>query len=471
MSSQDRSAEPGIDGKATAWERLETAFQIRRRDEAGPAGRSRVLIHAMHSAPEVTGPGRFTGELAAHLAADGHAVEVVTTPPHYPGWYVRPPYKGGRYSREVRDGVTVYRCPILLKRNCTGIWRLIAPLSFAIAAAPVVIWRILRHRPHVVVCNEPTLFCAPAAFITAKLVGARTVLHVQDFEVDAAFAVGHLPDGVHRRFAEWYERALLLRFGSVVTISGKMRSRLLEKGVDSRRIHIARNWVDTTRIKPAYGENGYRRELELPEDAVVVLYAGQMGPKQGLRSLLEAADLLAEEPKVHVVIAGDGPIKAQLVLEYGERPNVHFLPVQPEERLCELLNLADIHALPQSKGIADLVLPSKLGGMLASRGQLVVAADPGTEMHDILEGHAVLVAPGSSEALADGIRLAISAPREKDVGHAETVFSKPRNLGAFLTALGLPQSGASEGGSDARAAPVSGDRSGNGSDRSQATGG
>src|ERR1019366_739721 len=69
-------------------------------------------------------------------------------------------------------------------------------------------------------------------------------------------------------------------------------------------------------------------------------------------------------------------------------PNVHFLPLQPEERLCELLNLANLHVLPQSRGAADLVLPSKLGGMRASGKPVLATADAGTELFEVLSGTA-----------------------------------------------------------------------------------
>jgi len=58
-------------------------------------------------------------------------------------------------------------------------------LTFAIMAA-------LRSHPDIVICVELALFCAPAALSAAKLFGAKSVLHVQDLEVDAAFGIGFL---------------------------------------------------------------------------------------------------------------------------------------------------------------------------------------------------------------------------------------------------------------------------------------
>ena len=207
-----------------------------------------ILLYGMNFAPELTGIGRYSGELAAGLARRGATVEAITAPPHYPGWFVRPPYSAGRYTRETVEGVRVIRAPLVLHKAGGGIWRLIAPLSFAIASAPVAAWRILTARPRTVLCVEPTLFSAPIALLAAKLVGAHTVLHVQDLEVDAAFAVGHLGKAaILAKLGLWFERAVMRRFDCVVTISQEMARRIEAKGVASDRVHIVRNWVDVGR--------------------------------------------------------------------------------------------------------------------------------------------------------------------------------------------------------------------------------
>jgi colanic acid biosynthesis glycosyl transferase WcaI len=92
----------------------------------------KVLIYSINYAPEMIGVGRCTGEIGAYLDENGFDVSVVTTPPHYPGWQVRPPYLAWRYVQETRAGVEILRCPILLRTKIHGIWRLIAPLSFAL---------------------------------------------------------------------------------------------------------------------------------------------------------------------------------------------------------------------------------------------------------------------------------------------------------------------------------------------------
>ena len=374
---------------------------------AAPAGggKIRILIQAINFAPEIIGCGAFTSDLVRHLARAGHMVEVVTAPPHYPGWYVRKPYHALAYVRETVDGVRITRCPILMKTGANGIWRLIAPLTFSISAAPALFWRILKFRPDVVLCVEPTLFAAPATVLAAKITGARTLLQVQDLEVDAAFEVGHIKLKQFRGFAHFCERILLRAFDKIVTISEKMRVALVAKGFDERRVSVIRNWVDLSRIAPHErgASNNFRFDLGFRAEDFVVLYAGHLGVKQALDCVIDAARRLKGDKRIRFVIAGAGPALGRLKALAADLPNVSFLPLQPVERLSELLAAADVHVLPQHQGAADLVLPSKLGGMLASGRLISATAEAHTEIAELLTGIALLSPPGDGAALARSI--------------------------------------------------------------------
>ncbi len=354
---------------------------MRKRRHAASPQRPDVLIYGMNFMPEMTGIGRYSGEMAVGLTRRGLNVDAITTAPHYPGWYVRVPYSPWKYSREVEDGVRILRCPMLLRNAGSGIGRLLAPISFAVTSAPVALWRILRDRPRTIVCVEPTLFVVPVALLAAKMTGARTVLHVQDLEVDAAFAIGHLGGRAWLRWLGFaFERFLTKRFDLVVTISQQMAKRLVLKGVVEERVRIIRNWVDTSRIFPLGRPSRYRDDLRLDPDQFVVVYSGQIGPKQALHAVLEAAERLADDSRIHFVLVGDGPYKSKLANRFGHLRNVTLLDLQPEHLLNELLNLADCHVLPQHPSVADLVLPSKLGGMLASGKPALVVADDESEL-------------------------------------------------------------------------------------------
>jgi len=419
------------------------------RIESGTAGAAqmRILIYAMNYAPEIVGAGRCTAEIGAHLAAQGHDVTVVTTPPHYPEWKLRAPYQAYSWYKEQIGRQTILRCPLHVREKMKGIWRLIAPLSFAVNSAPVVIWQVLRKRPDVVLCVEPTLMGAPALALAAKFTGATRVLHVQDLEVDAAFAVGHLARFSWLKSAAFaFERFCLNRFDRVITISDRMAERLERKGVKAARLEIVRNWVDLERVRPWRGANAYSRELGLAPGQHVVLYSGTLGAKMGFEVVLSAAALLVDRKDILFVIAGEGPAKGEIEAGARTLPNVRVLPFQPEERIGEFLGVADVHVLPQSAEAADLVLPSKLGGMLASGRPIVATAAKGTEIENFLGDAARLTPPGDTAALAAAILAAVDCGRgsEREVAQRvglATKLSKSDGLQAFeavLTQLRLP---------------------------------
>lgn len=137
------------------------------------------------------------------------------------------------------------------------------------------------------------------------------------------------------------------------------------------------NWVDLDLIRPQQGAfrsvNVYRREFGFGPDQLVLMYSGSMNKKQGLDLLVDVIHQLADHPQLLWLLAGEGPTKAELVTATQGLSNVHHLPLQPIERLNDWLNAADIHLLPQKAEAADLVLPSKLLGILAS-GRPVVAS-------------------------------------------------------------------------------------------------
>ena len=374
----------------------------------------RIIVYGMNFSPEIAGVGKYTGEIAEYLNGQKAQVTVVTTPPHYPGWSVKDGYRN-TFSSETKNGVKIFRVPLFLKENMGGLWRLVAPMSFAATSAPVILWQILRQRPDFVICVEPTLFAAPLAILAAKAVGARTVLHSQDLEVDAAFAVGHLKSIEFLKKAAFaFEKLTLKGFDRIITISDRMAQKLAEKTGNPAQVAIVRNWVDLEHIYPLGRTSGYRQELGYADDDFIVLYSGNIGAKQGLDTLLEAAKKLEDgHKKIKFVIAGEGPAKKTLVSKYAHLANVNFLPFQPYEKFNEFMNLANLHALPQDRGAADLVLPSKLGGMLASGAPVVVTADLNTELADFLGDSALITPPGDSDALAKAIQNASKGDREE----------------------------------------------------------
>ncbi len=402
----------------------------------------KILIHGLNFSPEMIGIGKYTGELAQWLANAGHDVNVVTAPPYYPDWKVRPPYSSWRYQTENWQGVKVVRCPIWVPRHPSGITRIIHLLSFAITSFFTLISEI-KFKPDVVISVVPTLFAAPSAAWIARRCKSVSWLHIQDFELDAAANLGMLRStNVFMQLAIQWEKSVLSRFDRVSSISNQMVKRLIAKGVPEERTVLFPNWVDTTVIYPLPAiDNPYRKELGISNDQIVILYSGNMGAKQGLGLLVDAARKLQSNRQLVFVLCGNGSSRSNLEESARVLQNVKFLDLQPPNQLNLLLNTADIHILPQQAGAADLVMPSKLLGMLASGKPIIATANPGTELAGVV-GQVGIVTPSNDvDALAQVIKqLADSPEKRRQLGNnsfqlAKNEWSQEKVLRAFQSQL------------------------------------
>lgn len=310
----------------------------------------------------------------------------------------------------------MYRCPLWVPRRGGGLKRLLRLACFALSSLPVLLAQVL-WRPDVEWVVEPPLFCAPAAWATARLCGAKAWLHVQDFEVDAAFSLGLLKGAGLRRLARAGESWLMRRFDRVSSISQRMLANARAKGVAPERLRFFPNWVGIQAASPQ-GVAAYRAQLQLAPGQVVALYSGTMGEKQGLEVLAELARLCqaAAQPRPDLLFvfcgsAGAGRSKLEALCQ--GLPNVRFLDLQPAERLADFLAMADIHLLPQRADAADLVMPSKLTGMLASARPVVATAHPETELGSVVQACGVVVAPENAQAFADAVLSLAADPGQR----------------------------------------------------------
>lgn len=363
----------------------------------------RLLICSLNFSPELTGIGKYSGEMAAWLAQQGHDVRVITTPPYYPHWRVADGYSSWRYRKEkLASGVFIWRCPLWVPQHPSGFKRLLHLLSFALSSLPVLLMQ-LRWKPDVIITIEPALACLPAVRLLGRLTRAKTWLHVQDFEVDAAFELGLLKSALLKRVILFVERRIMSNVDCVSSISERMCQRLTGKGVAAEKQLLFPNWVDTDTIFPSQRPAELLQALNISDQSVIALYAGNMGEKQGLEILLAAARHLQQESDIVFVLSGEGAAKQRLVSQAQSLANIRWLPLQPTEQLNALLNLADIHVLPQRQDAQDLVMPSKLGGMLASGRPVIATVSEDSQIAKVLAGCGLVVSPGDARSLAGAI--------------------------------------------------------------------
>jgi colanic acid biosynthesis glycosyl transferase WcaI len=377
----------------------------------------RVLIYSINFFPELVGIGKYTGEMATWFAEQGDEVRVITAPPYYPDWQVQAPYHSFWYRNEsLAKNLSVLRCPLWVPPKPSGLTRILHLFGFAFGSFFPMLWQVM-WKPDKIIVIEPPFFCAPISWLSARLSGAKACLHVQDFEVDAAFDLGLLKSKWLQRLVLFLESTMMRRFDKVFTISPKMLEKLEQKKIPQKNCDLFPNWVDTQTIYPLENKSLFRKFWKITDKQIVLLYSGNIGAKQGLETIIEVARQLQGESRFIFVICGQGAFYPQLREQAENIKNIQWHELQPLEKLNDLLNLADIHLLPQRADAADLVMPSKLTGMLASGKPIIATALPGTQVADVVIETGLIVPPDNPSALLQAIReLADNPEMRRNLG-------------------------------------------------------
>ncbi len=405
----------------------------------------RILIVGINYAPEPIGIGPYTAGTARALREAGHDVEVLTGKAYYPDWKIDPAFARPAYHRSVEDGVRITRCPLYVPSRDGGLKRIVHHASFAAAALPEVVRIARRFRPELVLAIAPSLVSFPVARVAARIAGAELWLHIQDFEVEAAFATGLMDSrSLLARAAAGFEAQQLAAADRITSISPQMCARLAAKGVPEDRIAQFRNWAEIEHIRPLEAPSPYRQEWNIAEP-FVAFYSGNIAKKQGIGIIVEAARLLRHRRDLVFVICGEGPNRAELEREAASLGNIRLFDLQPRDRLGELLGLATLHLLPQLADAADLVLPSKLANMMASGRPVVATAAPGTGIANEIADCGISTPPGDAVAFAAAIEALLDdAEQRAQLGlaarnAAESRWSREELLGRFCALVDSPR--------------------------------
>ncbi len=373
----------------------------------------KVLVYGINYSPELTGIGKYTGEMAAWFQKKGHSVRIITAPPYYPQWEVDKKYSSFLYRRETIDGVRVYRSPLYVPSKPKTLNRLLHLMSFSLSSSLLLI-KHLFWKPDVIISIEPTMFCAPSTLLFSKISKAKSVLHIQDFELDAMLGLGMGKEGGISRFGSKIESKIMSKFDMVSSISYSMVQLANKKMEGENESLYFPNWVDIDFITPNANRGYFLNKWEIPESKKVVLYSGNLGKKQGLEIVLQAAESMLSQEEVLFIIVGTGAAKDELLSQAKKLKltNVQFHPLQEYKDLPSLMTLADLHLVIQKKGAANAVLPSKLTTILSAGGTALITAEKDTELGLFCEKNpeaAYCVEPEELDIFTEKLRTILSS--------------------------------------------------------------
>jgi colanic acid biosynthesis glycosyl transferase WcaI len=280
-------------------------------------------------------------------------------------------------------------------------------------AVTALIASVAIGRVDLVICVSPPLQLGVTAWFVARSRGARLILQLQDIVPDAALSLGMMREGKALRLARRLERFVYTRADRIAVISEGFADNLIAKGVQERKIMVLPNWVDTDLFSAARDPK-VRSALGAPNGETLVVHAGNMGAKQGLETVVDAAAELSDDNKVVIALIGDGNSRAALeerVARLG-LTNLRFFPIQFD--LPATLAAADVLVLAQRGKVVDSVAPSKLLSYMAAGKPIIAAVNELSEAGRMIEGAhcGVVVPPEEPEALAAALRRLHRHPNE-----------------------------------------------------------
>ena len=380
--------------------------------------------------PDLGATGQLLTELAEDLVrAHGWNVTVVA------GYPLRS--NATLPSSEWRNGVHIVRAAGSTLDPKQFVGRATNYLTYFASAA----FNGLRIRkPDVVVALTDPPIIGLAALASARKSGAPFVFLCEDIFPEVATLLEDFHSGAVNDALTQVNRFLVRKARRIIALGDTMKRRLVEgKGADPAKVAVIHNWADCSAVAPGPRDNPFARQHGLV-DKFVALHAGNIGLSQELEIVLHAADQLRDRPDIIFVFVGDGAKKKDLqdIAQRRDLSNVLFLPYQPREAMDQSYATADVSLISLKRGLAGVIVPSKVYNVLASGRPCVAAVEQDCEVAEIIQraGCGYVVGPGDASALrARVVELAANRDRAAAMGSrardAALEFDRPRQVAAY----------------------------------------
>ncbi|WP_024448510.1 glycosyltransferase family 4 protein [Mycolicibacterium iranicum] len=364
----------------------------------------RISILSLHYSPDATGIAPYAGAFATGLSAQGHQVTAHVAHPFYPEWKIRNGYGQWKTIEEL-DGVAVRRYRHYVPNPPRGLRRLLSEISFG---ARLFFSKL--DKKSVVFAVSPALFATAAVALRLRLTPRRPplVVWVQDLYTLGLAETGE-GSGLASTVMKFVEKQTLRAADRVVVIHPRFGEYVEnELGIKPDRITIVRNWTHLKSGEEIAKEDA-RKALGWTVDTVLAIHTGNMGVKQGLENIVEAARLAdAQKANIKFLLVGDGGERARLAELAEGVERIEFVGQLNDAAYRLALAAADSLIVNELPGVAAMAVPSKLTSYFDAGRPVIAATDLGGitagEVRDANAG--VVVSAGDPEALlAAALRL------------------------------------------------------------------
>jgi len=330
----------------------------------------RILIVVDVYPPEVSSAATLIHELAHGLEAVGDEVYVATT---FPRHYLSGKAGGDSLKEFYKEGgVNIIRTKTLPLRKINFVIRGISQLLL-----PFLVFRkikkYIKGDLDGVIVYSPPLPLAVAGRMVKRKYGAKFMLNLWDIFPQNAIDLGVLKSKLAIKMFEVMEQ-FAYKNADVLTFHGEGGRQFLidNKGIPSQKIFLLHHWVDFA----SYGKplrKDFRKEYDL-ENKFIFLFAGVMGPAQGLEFLVEVANKVGDLENVCFLLVGDGMEKPKIAeaLKKHNLKNVLVKNFVSAEEYPDLAAIADVGVVCLSPQNKTPFLPGKFMGYMAA-GKPIIA--------------------------------------------------------------------------------------------------
>jgi glycosyltransferase involved in cell wall biosynthesis len=359
----------------------------------------RVLVLSQYFPPEIGATQARVGAIAARFVQRGHQVEVICEVPNHPQGIVHNGFKGRLIVRRRIDGYAVTHIWVRTAPKKTVLNRLAFYASYAAGASIV---GSVAERPDLVIASSPPLPVAAAGAVVAWRHRVPWIMDVRDLWPEAAVAMGELSHPMTLRLARRLEAGLYRSASAITVVTSPFRRAISRQLAYPPKVALIPNgttefWLDGHTIE------GDRVALDLPSDAFIWAFAGNLGEAQGLETAIEASAVLGHG--CILLIVGDGPARAKLEA-HAERlaANVLFRDQVQPSTARSYLRAADALLVSLSADpVFESFIPSKLYDFCAV-GRPVIVAAAGEPQRLAARAQACLtVQPGDAPGLARAV--------------------------------------------------------------------
>ena len=378
-------------------------------------GRLRCTVVSCVFPPEFTFSATTSASIAEELVARGHEVTVLAPFPNKPTGELFPGYRRSMYSRrEMPQGYTLVYCFGVLAPESRMVLRFLENISFGVMAG---LRLLFGRRPDVIYSNAWPVFATSIIVSVARLHGIPVVVSVQDVYPESLVSQARtgpksLMFHVMRRIDAWIGRSAK----ALIVISQRFyETYRTTRGVPAEKIHVVHNWGDRGAVNVDRAANAqYRKAHSIPRDALLAVYAGNIGPAAGAESMVEAFERLKDLRNTYLLIAGSGSNLTSCMTRakaLGLERVIFHSPWRQEETDV-VLGVADLLLLPTIRNQSLVSVPSKLISYLLAGRPVLAMVLAESETADIIRKARAgwIVPPDNPDALAAKIRIIASLP-------------------------------------------------------------